>query len=174
MPTYCWKSPTPDAMPIDYNDYPENWHEISRRIRFERAQGCCEWCGAVNGAALPSGWKVVLTVAHLGVVKLDGTAGDKHDKHDCRDENLAALCQRCHLSFDHPDHVAHARATRRAKQLAKQPEFFSDATALAMPGAVTTSTTAGCDASKLRAAVTVTSDVPGCHNAGEVTLPLFQ
>ncbi|MCU0783201.1 MAG: hypothetical protein MUF81_03965 [Verrucomicrobia bacterium] len=112
-------------MPIDYRNYPAPWREISRRVRFDRAQGRCEWCGAVNGAALPTGWKVVLTVAHLGAVKPDGTPGDKHDKHDCRDENLAALCQACHLRFDHPDHVAHARATRRTKQLARQPELFA-------------------------------------------------
>jgi len=28
--------------------YPENWDEISRRIRFERAGGRREWCGAEN------------------------------------------------------------------------------------------------------------------------------
>ena len=39
----------------------------------------------------------VLTVAHLGVPKPDGTPGDKHDKTDVRDENLAALCPRCHI-----------------------------------------------------------------------------
>ena len=67
--------------------------------------------------------RIVLTVAHLGTVKPDGTPGDKHDKHDVREENLAALCQRCHLRFDHPDHVRHAAETRRAKRLAVQPEF---------------------------------------------------
>lgn len=37
-------------MPINYKNYPPDWHEISRRIRFERAKGRCEWCGAPNGA----------------------------------------------------------------------------------------------------------------------------
>lgn len=37
-------------MPIDYSRYPANWAEISRRIRFERAQGRCEQCGVEHGA----------------------------------------------------------------------------------------------------------------------------
>lgn len=30
--------------------YPRNWKHISRRIRFDRAAGCCEWCGKPHGA----------------------------------------------------------------------------------------------------------------------------
>ncbi|MBX7170187.1 MAG: hypothetical protein K1X72_04465 [Pyrinomonadaceae bacterium] len=37
-------------MPIDYTRYPENWHEFSRKIRFERANNCCEKCGVHNHA----------------------------------------------------------------------------------------------------------------------------
>ncbi len=59
---------------------------------------------------------IVLTVAHLGVPYPDGTPGDKHDKSDCRPENLAALCQRCHLNFDRPDHLARAKKTRERKR----------------------------------------------------------
>lgn len=59
---------------------------------------------------------IVLTVAHLGVPRPDGTPGSKHDKADCRPENLAALCQRCHLNFDRPDHLARAATTRERKQ----------------------------------------------------------
>ena len=59
---------------------------------------------------------IVLTVAHLGVPYPDGRPGDKHDKADCRPENLAALCQRCHLNFDRADHVARAAATRERKR----------------------------------------------------------
>ena len=43
-------------MPMNLRDYPANWREISRSIRFERAQGQCEAvcadgvrCGAVHG-----------------------------------------------------------------------------------------------------------------------------
>jgi len=88
------------------SDYPENWEEISERIRFERANNRCEWCGAENYKPHPvTGSRVILTVAHWN-----------HDKMDVRDENLAALCQRCHLSYDHDRHVRNARATRDARK----------------------------------------------------------
>lgn len=103
-------------MPMDYSRYPPNWREISLQVR-EEAGWVCEWCGAANGDAHPvTGSLVVLTVAHLGAVKEDGSAGDKHDKMDCRRVNLAALCQRCHLNFDRDEHVANARETRRRKR----------------------------------------------------------
>lgn len=60
--------------------------------------------------------KVILTTAHLGVDLPNGTPGDKHDKLDCRPENLAALCQRCHLLYDMDEHVENARRTRLAKK----------------------------------------------------------
>jgi hypothetical protein len=62
--------------------------------------------------APPKPWrnlKVVLTVAHLGVSLPDGSPGDKTNKMDCRPENLAALCQYCHLLFDVDEHQARAR-----------------------------------------------------------------
>ncbi len=100
-----------------YSRYPKNWGRISLDIRFGRADGKCEWCGAVNREPHPiTGSKVILTVAHLGVPHADGRPGNKHDKSDCRPENLAALCQRCHLSFDRPDHLARAAATRERKR----------------------------------------------------------
>ncbi len=46
---------------------------------------------------------IVLTVAHLN-----------HEPEDCRPENLAAMCQRHHLSYDLAHHRANAQATRRA------------------------------------------------------------
>jgi hypothetical protein len=88
--------------------YPPDWKAISRRIRFERARGQCEWCGAVNYQPHPvTGSKVVLTVAHLGAPMPDGTPVSKLDTMDCREENLAALCQPCHLSFDRDIHGIH-------------------------------------------------------------------
>lgn len=153
-------------MPMQRERYPADWEAISKRIRFERAKGCCEWCGAVNGSwkvrwrdkdgpgftfythaenmrdgswhvwdededglcseiteiipALDGGKpaKVVLTVAHLGTPHSDGTPGDKHDKMDVRDENLAALCQACHLRYDIKEHTANAAKTRRRKRVA--------------------------------------------------------
>lgn len=47
---------------------------------------------------------IVLTVAHLN-----------HRPEDCRPENLAAMCQRHHLAYDHQHHMANARTTRRAR-----------------------------------------------------------
>lgn len=103
-------------MPFDRSQYPADWLDISRKIRVGRAKGFCEWCGAVAGHAHPvTGSVVVLTTAHLGVPHDDGRPGDKNDKLDCREENLAGLCQRCHLNYDREDHIRHARETRRRK-----------------------------------------------------------
>jgi hypothetical protein len=121
--------------------YPADWSDISRRIR-ERAGNRCEWCGVANGAhgyrdesgafvdtSLPEfdhqmlRWlgrklfRIVLTTAHLGVDLPDGRLGDQRDKSDCRDENLAALCQRCHLNHDRDEHAFNAAWTRRRKRI---------------------------------------------------------
>lgn len=104
-------------MPMDYKRYPANWREISLRIRGERARWRCEWCGAENGQPHPvTGSRVVLTVAHLGTPHADGHKGDKHDKMDVREENLAALCQRCHIRYDIRDHVHNARVGWEKRQ----------------------------------------------------------
>ncbi|HEX4954777.1 MAG TPA: hypothetical protein VF017_15400 [Thermoanaerobaculia bacterium] len=74
--------------------YPADWPLRSRFVRLVRGRNRCEWCGAANGEPHPvTGSKVVLTTAHI---------------HDKRPEaasllNLAALCQRCHLSHDAAD-----------------------------------------------------------------------
>lgn len=109
-------------MPFQRSRYPANWDEISLAIRRDRAKWQCERCGARQGElterskrlGLP--WKVVLTVAHIGAPHPDGRPGNKHDKSDCRETNLLALCQRCHLKEDLPDHIAHAHETRRRKR----------------------------------------------------------
>ena len=33
--------------------YPDDWADISHRVRFERAHGRCEWCGAEHGRPHP-------------------------------------------------------------------------------------------------------------------------
>ena len=130
-------------MPMNLKDYPANWREISLRIR-ARERGRCKFCGVPNNAyrnvrtgeyklrlescgkwvlAGEKVTRIVLTVAHLGVERADGLPGDKHDKMDVRDENLAALCQRCHLAFDREDHVRHRKENREARRLAREPVF---------------------------------------------------
>lgn len=80
--------------------YPANWPAISNRIRFERAGGKCEWCGAEHGKPHPeTGSRVVLTVAHLD-----------HDPTNCDDKNLKAGCQRCHLAYDKEQHAKTRKA----------------------------------------------------------------
>lgn len=97
--------------------YPKDWKAISAAIR-ERAGGRCECegecglhrttpgprrCVEVNGE--PAKWakgKIVLTVAHLN-----------HTPEDVRPENLKAMCQRCHLRYDHDHHMKNSAATRR-------------------------------------------------------------
>lgn len=116
--------------------YPKNWKNISRRVRFERANGCCQWCGKPHGAQVLVGaencwagsdgqwrnargkpipgpmpwpkdywWKYV--IRHGGqipqlrqAVVILATAHLDHDPTNCADENLAALCQFCHASYD--------------------------------------------------------------------------
>lgn len=127
--------------------YPPNWKEISHRIRFERANGECEWCGAPHGYFIvredpnSSNWRlygladeaaaleghkrvdcvrVILTTAHLD-----------HDPTNNDESNLAALCQRCHLKYDMKQHVRNARATRIRKRRAQaeavgQKELWED------------------------------------------------
>jgi hypothetical protein len=109
--------------PSERARYPKDWKQISLRIR-ERAGWRCEGspgiyphCRAAHGLPHPvTGSKVVLTVAH-----------QDHTPENCADENLMAMCQRCHLTYDAPHHAANAAATRRAKS--PQTDFFCQAVA---------------------------------------------
>ena len=121
-------------MPISRENrarYPANWREISRRIRFERADGRCECdglCGQDHGGRCPemngephtvTGSIVVLTVAHL----------DHQPENNDEAVNLRALCQRCHLAHDRPVHVVNARRTFSRKRIARKHnhELFEEA-----------------------------------------------
>ncbi|HZT60968.1 MAG TPA: hypothetical protein VFA21_20355 [Pyrinomonadaceae bacterium] len=103
-------------MPIDYSRYPKHWHAFSEQIRFERAQNRCEWCGAENHKPHPdTASKVVLTVAHLDG-KGDVCKCEEEDGSKCaKPEHVAALCQRCHLTYDVERHKFNARRTRAAR-----------------------------------------------------------
>ena len=129
-------------MPINYKEYHTKWKLISWLIRIRRAKNKCEKCGIGNYQVkrfLKSGdieisnyksdqpnytaacihaqilnninpdglgkWSViVLTVAHLD-----------HDKENNRFNNLAALCQRCHLQHDIRHHAANRKYGRHHK-----------------------------------------------------------
>lgn len=60
-------------------------------------------CLRRNGDPLPSGRPVVLTTAHLD-----------HRPENCADENLMAMCQACHLTYDREHHAASRAATAAA------------------------------------------------------------
>lgn len=97
--------------------YPKDWPDISKRIRFERAKGRCEFviegkrCKARHGKPHPlTGSLVVLTTAHLD-----------HNPENCDDSNLLAGCQRCHNRYDR----AHRNETRRAR-IPKSLELFEE------------------------------------------------
>jgi 5-methylcytosine-specific restriction endonuclease McrA len=102
--------------------YPRDWKRISLSIR-ERAGGKCEWCPAQNGQPHPvTGSKVVLTVAHLD-----------HTPENCDPDNLRALCQRCHLTYDAKHHAVNAAETRR-KRMAVADMFAGADRTRAVPG----------------------------------------
>lgn len=118
--------------------YPANWRDISRHIRFERADGKCQACKRPHGLeikCLPDGrwfdpdmrswrsghghrarwpdlfeasearsWTVYLAAAHLD-----------HEPSHCGARNLRAFCQRCHLAYDQPYHLARRRITYRSR-----------------------------------------------------------
>ncbi|WP_243659344.1 hypothetical protein [Tamaricihabitans halophyticus] len=111
--------------PENRHRYPNNWREISHRIRFDRARGRCECrgeCGRPrrhldhdarcrnrhNQPAWLTGTRVILTTAHLN-----------HTPEDCDDENLRAWCQACHLHYDATHHAA-TRQRTHAHQLAQE------------------------------------------------------
>lgn len=88
--------------------YPPDWGKISRRIRFGRARGRCEWCGAAHGRPHPvTGSQVFLTTAHLD-----------HNPANNSEGNLAALCQKCHNTYDAPKR--HSNRKHRALAAAGQ------------------------------------------------------
>ena len=132
-------------MPCNYSKYPANWKtEIRPRI-LEREGHKCKFCKVPNKAWICRGkwggvevwqnddgqifradngerhgesyvgdvWvgkngglvKVVLTIAHLD-----------HDLQNNADENLAALCQKCHLNHDKHLHAENSRNTRRGNK----------------------------------------------------------
>jgi hypothetical protein len=122
-------------MPWDKKRYPKDWKLIVARMMM-RAGGRCECTGecglhktnpgprrCIERHGEDARWakgKIVLTCAHLGTAKPDGSPGDKHDKTDCLPENLKMMCQRCHLRYDIDEHVANGKRTREKKKWVNQ------------------------------------------------------
>ncbi|HLF52785.1 hypothetical protein [Flavobacterium sp.] len=118
-------------MSIDYSTYPKNWKTEIRPAILKRDENCCKFCGIENGSLIhrfgkgkydfqmwPEGmlseaWdidgkkctKIVLTIAHLD-----------HDKTNNCYENLAALCQKCHLTLDINQHKTNRKYGRNWKR----------------------------------------------------------
>lgn len=132
-------------MPINYKLYPANWKTEIRPEVLERDGHACKFCKVPNYEIVCRGtwggvpvwqnddgqifsaetgerlgeaycgevWegkeqrvtKVILTIAHLD-----------QDKTNNDLDNLAALCQRCHLGHDIKHHMANARETNRKKK----------------------------------------------------------
>ena len=126
-------------MPIDYKLYPEDWKTRIRPSILERENHCCKFCNVPNGEIVErfvdgnsqpcyrhqcsvyladdgsfvrnctekqivsKCVKIVLTIAHLD-----------HDITNNDFNNLAALCQRCHLRYDAKQH---AQTRKKNKQL---------------------------------------------------------
>lgn len=107
--------------------YGPEWEKVARELKTE-ADWRCETCGVKHGdwrerkdqqlppymrgqhhSLINDVWHytVVITVAHLD-----------HDPENMERDNLKALCQRCHLAHDQPEHLRRAAATRAAKSAA--------------------------------------------------------
>ena len=120
--------------PENRHRYPPRkaWQKIRADI-LARAKNCCEHCGVKNYAvgywngkrfvtlqhtmqdetfALECEYKIiriVLTIAHLDQMPENNNP-----------QNLAALCQRCHLAHDKPFHIKNRRITLFKKTHAKK------------------------------------------------------
>lgn len=127
-------------MPIDYKLYPEDWKTRIRPSILAREDNRCKFCNVPNGATIerftnqnnqpcykyqssiyladngefidniiemPIGGKcvkIVLTIAHLD-----------HDITNNNFDNLAALCQRCHLRYDAKQHAQTRKKNKQSK-----------------------------------------------------------
>lgn len=135
-------------MPIRESEkhrYPKDWKAISKRIRFERAGGECEFIMA-NGqrCRAPHGELIFRYKSNLEEWRYPGSVDLCEGDDDCRgvtviltvahldnqpgncaDDNLKALCQLHHLRLDGKHHARNAAATRRAKK--NNLELFAEA-----------------------------------------------
>lgn len=123
--------------------YPIDWKQLSAMIRFVRAKSRCEGCGRPHlqnvhhlgdgrwwdieagrwrdgtgrlvRRMLPAPEKMASGTVKVTRVVL-ATAHRNHDTADNTGTNLAALCQRCHMLHDRPEHQRRRRLTLRARK----------------------------------------------------------
>lgn len=116
---------------FDKKEYHPKWSLISRLIRFKRAHNQCEWCGVPNGECIyriegsKPGWDLMPEGHEADTMNLDGikfttiiltVAHIDHDKSNNKFDNLAALCQRCHLGHDINEHIMNRKYGRDWKE----------------------------------------------------------
>jgi hypothetical protein len=129
--------------------YPENWKEISYRIRVERAKNRCEKCGIINHSVirrLPDGtcrrptavdWDMIYSrirychsnmtesLKRHGFTKIVLTVAHlDHNPANCSDDNLRALCQKCHLGYDMDRHISNRKKTMNERLYKGQLKLF--------------------------------------------------
>lgn len=121
--------------------YPVDWPQLSAMIRFERAKGRCEECGRPHGCEIQhlgdgrwwdeegQTWRngrgrpsprLALVVDAVPVRKTKvvlATAHLDHDPINNRPRNLKALCQRCHMIHDRPEHRRRRCLTLRMRKV---------------------------------------------------------
>ena len=126
-----------DFMPIRPEHrwfYPIDWRQISRHIRFERAGGRCETCGRPHGEQIDqladgrwydrhqttwrddrgdaAPWPSLVEYGAVETKRIRLSAAHlDHDPANSKESNIRALCQRCHLNHDRPEHVRRRRIT---------------------------------------------------------------
>lgn len=93
--------------------YGPKWKQISKNIRFRRAHGRCENCGAIHGQ------RFLFT---KGEIRLSACHRD-HTPENNSASNLAAWCQSCHLEYDRQDNLRRARITRCLRKDRQRPLF---------------------------------------------------
>ncbi len=115
--------------------YPADWPQISRHVRFEQAKGCCQHCGRPHGqvvrclpdgrwydatasawrngmGALVNAWPDIEDYSRFWHTRVILAACHRdHDPSNNTSDNLIALCQRCHLIHDRPEHRRRIRLT---------------------------------------------------------------
>ena len=134
-------------MPMNLRDYPPDWIEISRRVRFDRAKGRCEWVGCAarhqstiirqadgepyrcrdgtpreidDSCAMPE-----LNPGDRSVLIILTTAHDCDCSPKCGNmAHLRALCQLHHLRLDDASHRRNSAATRRRREAERGQGFL--------------------------------------------------